>query len=437
MNQHKTLSFVIATAVVLAANAASADNWTSWRGPAGDNTAAPGQYPLKWTGEENIAWKVKLPGGGGSTPVVWEDRVFITGNNDNNFVMCLNRKGEQQWLKQLGEARQGKHRKASGSNPSPVTDGKHVYAYFKSGEFACLNFSGDVVWTKNLQKEYGADTLWWDLGTSPVLTKNAVVIAVMQSMYDRGVTEAKPGEKTAGSYIAAFNLEDGSEIWKQPRNLNAPSEAAQSNSTPVVTTENGDEVLVVLGADHVTCHNASDGKERWRIGGLNPTSHQYFRSIASPVVHQGMVVAPYGRGATITGVKLGGKGDVTRSHVKWTLEGNAPDVPSPAAQDGFAYVLADKGKVQCVDVKTSKIKWEGSLPKSRTGYSASPFIAGGHLYLTNEKGATTVLKLGDKFQVVATNQISEDGENTVASPVFVDGKILLRTYKHLYCIGAK
>ncbi len=425
----------IALATLLTVSSAVADDWHAWRGPNGDNTASPGDYPVEWSPSKNIAWKVKLPGGGGSTPVVHGDQIFVTGNDKTNFVMCLDRKGQQQWIRQLGPARPGKHRKASGSNPSPVTDGKHVYAYFKSGELACLDLSGEVVWKKNLQEEYGADTLWWDLGTSPVLTKNAVVVAVMQSMYDRGVTKAKPGQKTAGSYIAAFDLADGSVLWKESRNLKAPSEAAQSYSTPVVATENGDEVLVVLGADHVTCHNASDGKERWRIGGLNPTSHQYFRSIASPVVHQNMVIAPYGRGATVVGVEMGGKGDVTRSHVKWTTEGNAPDVPSPAAKDGWVYVLTDKGGLQCLDAKTAKVRWEGELPRSRTGYSASPFIAGGHLYLTNEKGVTTVLKTGDKFEVVATNAVSEDGESTVASPVFVDGKILIRTYENLYCIG--
>src|SRR5262249_14040398 len=173
----------------------------------------------------------------------------------DNGVFCLNADGTRAWQKKIGQERPGKNGKASGCNPSAVTDGKHIFVYFKSGDLACLDFQGNVVWQHNLQKMYGEDTLWWDLGTSPVLTRNYVVVAVMQ---------------TGPSYLIAFDKKTGKKAWKHDRNLNAPVEAAQSYTTPVVVDEQGREMIVVLGADYVTAHDAADGREIWRVGSLNP-----------------------------------------------------------------------------------------------------------------------------------------------------------------------
>jgi outer membrane protein assembly factor BamB len=264
--------------------------------------------------------------------------------------------------------------------------------------------------------------LWWDLGTSPVLTKDCVVIAVMES---------------GPSYLAAFDKKSGEEKYKADRNLGAPSEAAQSYSTPVVVTRNGLEMLIVLGADHVTAHDAATGKELWRIGGLNPTKQMFYRSIASAVVTNDMVIAPYARAKTITGIRLGGSGDVTQSHVVWTKEGLGTDVPTPAAVDGKVYVCGDRGEVACLDAASGETLWEGKLEKKNIPYSSSPLIADGKIYLTREDGTTFVVEQGKEFKLLETNEIKGlDGE-VVATPVAVDGQILLRTPKHLYCFGKK
>jgi outer membrane protein assembly factor BamB len=265
---------------------------------------------------------------------------------------------------------------------------------------------------------YGADTLWWDLGTSPVLTRDFVVVAVIQ---------------TGPSYLVAFEKGSGKLAWKQDRNLGAPSEAAQTYATPVVVTEGDRETLIVLGADHVTAHNAADGQELWRVGGLNPDGEQYFRSIASPVVSDGIVIAPYARGKTLTAIKLGGSGEVTRTHVVWTKTGLGADVPTPIAVDGKVYVCTDRGHVACLDVKSGRELWSGDVEKHRTAYSSSPVLAGGKIYITREDGKTFVLEQGNEFKVVGTAQVPD--ELTVATPVFVDGRILIRTLDNLYCIG--
>ena len=218
MKRLLTLSLTVGLLIV----AAGAD-WANWRGPNCDGVAPPGNYPTSWSETESIIWKVALPGRGASTPIVWGKKIFLTyGKGADNMLGCYDSSGKIVWEVSLGKERKGKNAKASGSNPSPVTDGKLLYAYFKSGDLACTDLNGKVVWKKNLPKEYGEEKLWqdenqksmplwWDLGTSPVLTPSCVVIAVMQS---------------GPSYLVAFDKGSGQEIWKQDRNLGAPVEAA-------------------------------------------------------------------------------------------------------------------------------------------------------------------------------------------------------------------
>ena len=413
------LRYGLVAACVLTVGVARGDNWPNWRGPSFNGVASGKNYPTEWSSTKNVAWKVALPGKGASTPIVWGDRIFLTcGIEGENAVVCLDRNGQQLWQTLLGDERSGKHKKATGSNPSATTDGQHVFAYFKSGDLACLDLAGKVVWRHNLQQMYGEDTLWWDLGTSPVLTEQHVVVAVMQ---------------TGPSYLAAFDKATGKLAWKQERQLDAPREAAQSYSTPVVTELDGRQVLVVLGADHVTAHDAATGSEIWRVGGLNPGGEEYFRSIASPVIDRGIVVAPYARGKTITAIRLAGQGDISKSHVVWTREGLGADVPTPAALNGKVYLCMDKGGVACLDIKTGKTLWEGQVEKNRNAFSSSPVLADGKIYLTREDGKTFVLAQGDEFKVLAENQLED--EFVVATPVFADGRILIRTLDNLLCIG--
>jgi outer membrane protein assembly factor BamB len=424
--------FVMAgVAAVSTGRTARADNWPNWRGPALDGAAAGAGYAKSWSPSDHVLWKVKLPGLGASTPAVWGDRVVVTCTIDGkDAVLCFDRAGKEVWRQLLGAERAGKHKKATGANSSPVTDGRHAWVYFKSGELAALDLGdGAVVWKTNLQETFGEDTLWWDLGTSPVLTKNAVVVAVMQ---------------TGPSYLAAFDRGTGKLLWKHDRMLDAPDEAAQSYSTPVVMAGDPakgepDEMLVVLGADHVTAHDAADGRELWRVGGLNPTGHKYFRSIASPVLAGDLVIAPYARGATITAIRRGGKGDVTTSHVAWSRSDLGADVPTPAVKDGRVVVCTDKGRVECLDAATGTTVAKLELPKNRSGYSASPVVVDGRIIVTREDGESSVLGLppaagGDALEVLGQGAVEE---MTVATPVCVDGRMFLRTHDSLWCIGDK
>ncbi|MFM8579494.1 MAG: PQQ-binding-like beta-propeller repeat protein, partial [Planctomycetaceae bacterium] len=237
---------------------ATAADWPNWRGPSQNGIAAGSGYVREWSPESMVLWRVALPGLGASTPAVWGDSILLTcGIEGKDAALCIGRDGKERWRTLLGDERPGKHKKATGCNSSPVTDGRHVWVYFKSGELACLSVAdGKERWRTNLQERFGEDTLWWDLGTSPVLTDRAVVVAVMQS---------------GPSYLVAFDRLSGEMLWKHDRLLGAPEEAAQSYSTPVVakgdaTRGEPSEVLFVLGADHVPAHDAADGSELWRVG---------------------------------------------------------------------------------------------------------------------------------------------------------------------------
>lgn len=396
-----------------------AQQWPSWRGPHYTGVADGSGYPVRWSKTDNVAWVVPLPGLGGSTPCIWGESIFLTcGDNGANAVLCFDGQGKLQWTTHLGRERPGKHRKGSGANPSPVTDGERVFVYFKSGDLGCLNYRGDVLWHKNLQEMYGQDTLWWDLGTSPVLTSRHVVVACVHS---------------GPSYLVAFDKITGEVVWKHDRNLDAPDESAQTYSTPMPATIGKREALVMLGADHVTAHDAATGEEIWRVGGLNPTGQRFFRSIASPVIVDGIVIAPYARGRSLTAIRLDGKGDVTMSHVIWRKEDLGADVPTPAGLNGRVYLCSDRGDFYCMEAATGNILWQGRLERSGSAaYSSSPIIADGKIYCTREDGLTSVLELGNEFKVLSTNRIDEF---IVASPALADGRIYLRTAEHLYCIG--
>lgn len=410
-----------------------AGDWPSWRGASGSGTAEGTGYPVQWSESSGIVWKVAIRGRGASSPVVAGDRIFLTSTvpgdpAGTNVVMCIGMDGKAQWEQGLGTAVDGKPGKdGTGANPSIVTDGELVFAYFKSGDFGCFTVDGELKWHHNLQTMYGEDTLWWDLGTSPVLTKDAVVIACMHS---------------GPSYVAAFDKTTGEVKWKHDRNLGAPEEAAQSYATPVVVTDGGREQIVVLGADHVTTHDAATGQEIWRLSGLNPTNHKYFRSIASAAVADGIVIAPYARSESLTAIRMGGEGDITATHVLWANAGpgTSADVPTPAIANGRVYVCRDtgedRGTIDCLDLLSGKSIWSGQLPKNRNTFRASPIVADGKVYLTRQDGTVFVVDAtADDFKLLSENSAGD--AHTVATPAFVDGRILMRSDGWLTLIGRR
>ena len=418
-----SLRLIIGLLLSISAVSASADNWPGWRGPTQNQVAPAGEYPTELNPSKNAVWQIELPGKGSSTPCVWENHIFITCDIDGeDGILCYDLKGKELWRKKLGEQRPGKHRNASGSNPTPVTDGKRVFVYYKSGTVAAFDFKGTELWKTNLQEKYGKDTLWWDLGTSPVLAGESVVIAVMHE-----------GE----SYLVALSQEDGSVDWRTIRTYDRPRESDQAYTTPIVTTIDGIEQIVTWGADYLTGHDLK-GKLLWTCGGFNPEEKPMWRVIASHGISKGYAVVPYGRADYVAFVKLGGKGDITKTaHVGLVGPKAGADVPSPIAIDGKAYVLTDakglaNGTVMCYDITNGKPLWDKpfKLPRAAGSYYSSPVKAGDLFYFSHESGIIHVARETDSgLELIKSNDMPE---RQIATVVPINNHILLRSESKLY-----
>jgi outer membrane protein assembly factor BamB len=394
------------------------ENWPQWRGPQSNGVAPAGDYPVKFDAERGVAWKTKLPGLGMSTPAVWGGRIFLTcGIEGLDGVCAYDFAGKQLWQKTLGKERAGKNPNGSGSNPSPATDGEHLAVYYKSGTLACYDLDGNLAWQRNLQDEYGKDTLWWDLATSPVLVGDRVVIAVMHA-----------GE----SFVAAFSLKDGSVVWKEPRQYERPDESDQAYTTPLLAKLDGRDVIVTFGADHLTAHDAASGELLWDDGSYNSKNERMWRVIGSPVLSGDVMFAPFGRGEWATAVRLAASGPTKL----WERRdrGLSSEVPTPVVDGDKAYMLTDKGGVKCLDLKTGKELWSGALPRSSKRYYASPVLAGGKLYCPREDGMLFVVGADDGFELLSDNNM---GEKLIASPVPIRDGLLIRGVDHLFWVSGE
>ncbi len=397
--------------------------WPNWRGPNGNGSISSGKYPTKWDAT-NVLWKVQLPGKGTSTPAVWNERIYVTSPAEGeDAVLAFDFSGKQVWQTKLGSESRPKHRTlASSCNASPVTDGRGLFVYFRSGHFAALEFDGSVRWKINLVERFGRDQLFWDQGVSPMVTDRHVVMTRLHS-----------GE----SWIAGFDKATGALSWKQAREYKVPTENDNGYATPVTFQQDGQPALLVWGADHLTAHNAADGKVLWTCAGFNPDSTGYWPGIATPAIVGNVVVVPVGRDdragqARLHGIKMGGKGDVTESHRAWKRDDLGVFVTTPAEYKGRIYLLRHRGGLVCLDPATGKTIWSGAFPESRTAYYSSPVIANGLLYAAREDGVVFVARVEDKFELLGENPM---GERIIASPVPVANRLLLRGDSHLFCVG--
>lgn len=414
---------LLTTALVASSVLAADTGWPNWRGPSGHGVAESGKTPPALSPEENVAWKVKLPGRGGSTPMVLDDLIVVTAEIDGkDGVLAVDKAGKEKWRATVGTVSAFQHASAgSGCNPSPLTDGKQIYVYFKSGNLAALDRGGKAIWSRNLQQDYAKDGLKWDLGTSPVLAGGHLVVAMMHNKNP--------------SFLLAFDPATGNEVWKTPRDYKAPAEANDAYTTPFIAEIDGVETIVTWGGDHLSGHDAKSGKLLWDHGDFNPRQQTNWRVIASAAATKGIAIVPFGRGNHVAGVRMGGKGETTKSHRLWTLDKRGSDCATPAARDGKFYLLQDngpkRGTVSCIEAESGKVLWESTLPKGPAIYYASPLIAGDLLYCGRSDGTIFCGRItGSGLSDIVANEL---GEPLVASPVAVGDILLVRTHEHLWC----
>jgi len=400
-------------------DAARADNWPQWRGPNHDGISKETGLPVEWSASKNVAWTLKMPGKGSSTPAVWGDRLFLTCEDGNDLVVLgISTAGKELWRNKLGPARGAGGGEGNGASPSPSTDGKHVYAFMGNGELGCYDFDGKEVWRVNTQERYGKFRLGYGYHTTPVLDGDRLYL---QFIHD------------GGGSVVALDTSNGKEVWKVKRESDGTGENKHSYASPTLWRNGKDAYLITHGNDYAIAHRLSDGQEIWRVGGLNPREKYRgdLRFVSSPVATPDLIVVPSAKDHGVVGLKPEARGLVMPGNdaEAWRLFKGTPDVPSPLVYDGLVYLCRDR-TLSCLDAKTGKEHYDHRIYAS--AYRASPVAADGHVYLTARDGVVTVIKAGPKFEQVAVNKLPD---SLYASPALSNGRIYLRGFATLYAIG--
>lgn len=407
-------------------------NWHQWRGPNADGMAGPGSNPpVTWSESENVAWKVRIDGEGSSTPIVWQDRVYLIAAVETNKspkdpviphpesktsptgkifefqAVCLDREtGKEIWKKTLVSAapHEGRHSSTTYASASPVTDGKNLYVSFGSYGIFCLTLDGQVVWQRDLGDM--RTRRGWGEAVSPVLAGDQLI--VMWDQEDQ-------------SRIFALQTRDGSTTWMSDRN--EPTTWA----TPLVVKRDQRTQIVTAGTNQVRSYDLDRGELIWESEGLT------LNAIPCPVLDEDHVILMSGyRGNKAVSLNLNGD-DENEPEVTWELSHDTPYVPSPLLTQGRLYFTKSNNAIlSCVNARTGKSVYGlQRLPELRSMY-ASPIATDSHLYFSSREGKTLVLKNSDRFEVVGTNTL--DG-GIDASPAVAGNQIFIRTKSHLYCIA--
>ena len=398
-----------------------AENWPNWRGPTRDGVSSETNLPVEWDTRKNVAWKLEMPDWTGSTPIVWEDRIFLNVAGGANLELwCVDRDtGQTVWKRFLSDGNH-RERKQNMSSPSPVTDGERVWVMTGTGILKAFDFDGTELWMRDIPRDHGAFGLNWGYASSPLLHRNALFVQVLHGM-----------RTDDPSYLLRIDGDTGDTVWRQERPTEAVRESPDSYTTPALLQYDGIEEIVITGGDAVTGHDPETGRELWRADGLNPQRNRSYRIVASPVVRDDMIYAPT-RVRPMLALRAGGRGDVLASHVVWQSD-NGPDVPTPVTDGEYVYIVNDRGIVYVHDAKTGEIVYGRQRIQPGT-YSASPVLADGRIYVTNEAGLTTVFRTGPEFEVVAQNALDD---YCLSSPAISDGQIFIRTTGYLYAIGQR
>jgi outer membrane protein assembly factor BamB len=432
----------IGVSVMAAAAPAPSYNWPQWRGPEGLGVSSETGLPWQWTPSENVAWKTVIPGRGHSSPVVWGNRLFLTTAIEGEVVpgkkavahtidgqefihpdsvgadrqhalkvLALDAdSGQILWERTAWEGVpwDARHRKASFASPTPVTDGRAVYAFFGSEGLYAYDFDGKLLWKSDLG---GIATLGVGVGTSPVPYRDLVILQC----------DEDNGEK---SFITALDRKTGKPVWRVARKIQV------SWATPIVVHAGERDELVTAGTEAVIAYEPATGKELWRSKGLDSNA------VPSPVAGPDVVVVSAGYPAKVAiGIKPGGTGDLTGTpRILWTYNKGTAYVPSPILYDGYVYLMTDKGLVTCLDARTGEVKYEGARTPMPGSFTASPIAFDGKILLFSEDGDTHVIKAGPRHEVLRTNVLAEP---IYASPAVSQGRLFIRGAQHLYCIRAR
>jgi outer membrane protein assembly factor BamB len=392
-----------------------AEEWPQFRGPSGQGYSSEQHVPLEWSESRHVAWKTAVPGVGWSSPVVSQGQVWLTAAGGTTgprasrnavslraiaFDVETGRETVNVEVFRV-ESPGPVHQKNSRASPTPIADGDRVYVHFGADGTAALDRRGAVLWTTRLPYESQHGN-----GGSPVLYRDLLIVSC----------DGNGGE----AYVVALDTATGKVRWKTDRRRPAD----QAYATPLVIRVGDRDQVVAPGAYRAAAYDPQTGTEIWRV-----SYGDGFSNVPRPVYGQGLVFIATGFNTpTLIAVRPDGSGDVTRSHVAWTVSRGAPYTPSPILVGDQLYYVSDTGILTCVLARTGAIVWQHRIGGN---YSASPLLAGNRLYFTSEEGVTTVVAPGPSYRELAVNRL--DGA-TLASLAVSDGSIFIRTDAHLYRI---
>jgi len=390
-----------------------AKNWPRFRGPGGLGLVRQGSFPLSWDCKsgKGVVWKSQVPLRAPSSPVVWGDRLFLTGSDKKHYeVFCFDvNTGRLLWRKdprpipgspaKLPEIMEEVGYAAS----TPATDGRRVYAIFGTGDIVAFDFQGRRLWARNL----GVPDNSYGHAASLALWRDRLIVP-----YD----QAAPDDHK--SKLIALDTATGRTVWETPR------ESPQTWMTPVVAPTPSGPQIICCSDPFVSAYDPATGREIWRaeiLGG---------EIAPSPLCLDGIVYVA-NAGSYAAAIRTDGTGDVTKTHILWRAEEGLPDTCSPVTDGKLLFLLTNDGILTCYDAKTGKMLWDKELGMP---CSASPTIVGDRLYVFTEKGVAIVVAVARRFKELARSPV---GEPVRASPAFLDGRIYIRGRKHLFCVGTK
>ena len=406
-----------------------AESWPQWRGPTLDGVSTETNLPTTWSATQNVAWKVPLPAFSGSTPVIWNDLIFLnvaTERATGQLELWAIDRNKQTvvWKRPLGGGNRIGN-KQNMSSPSPVTDGSFVWVMTGTGLLKAFTVGGEERWTRDIQKDYGAFGIQFGYASSPLLHESGLYVQVLH-----GMNTDDP------SYVLRIDKATGKTVWRVERPTDAVVESPDSYTTPALLRHNGRTEIVITGGDVVTGHDPATGKEVWRADVLNPQNRSNYRIISSPVIAGGLIIAP-SRVNPLVALRPGGTGDISTTHVAWTFH-RGPDVPSPVSDGTYLYLVSESGVVYCLDLKTGALVY-GPTRIPNDFYSSSPVLADGKIYVTGETtGVTTVFRAGPKFEILASNTFGDPcAPYCLASIAVSQGQLFVKTDANLWVVGQR
>jgi outer membrane protein assembly factor BamB len=403
--------------IAVLAGTARAEDWPQFRGPTGQGHASERGLPLEWSESKNILWKTAVPGLGWSSPVVAGGRIWLTTVVETKsrrdrvsaslralaFDAASGREVVNVEVFRLDEAGYV-NPKNSRASPTPIVDGDRVYVHFGAEGTAALSASGQILWTTHLRYESQHGN-----GGSPVLYRDLLIVNC----------DGNGGD----AYVIALDAATGKTRWKTARRRPAD----QAYTTPLVITVGDRDQLISIGAYRAGAYDPLTGQELWRV-----SYGDGFSNVPRPVFGHGLVYIATGfQTPTLIAVRPDGTGDVTRTHVAWTISRGAPYTPSPLLVGDDLYYVSDTGVLSLADAKSGEVVWQQRLGGN---YSASPVLADGRIYFQSEEGVTTVISPGREFRRLAVNQL--EGA-MLASMAVSQRSIFIRTDSHLYRIATK